>query len=71
MKKGKLQTYYVRTLCVNINYISTKGGKIEGKKGGKRKKKTKKKKGGRMSTWKKRVGEKRKNKKKKIKWGEE
>jgi hypothetical protein len=45
MKKGKLQTYYVRTLCVNINYISTKGGKIEGKKGGKRKKKTKKKRG--------------------------
>jgi len=42
MKKNKLHTYYVKTFCVNTNYISTKGGKIRGK----RKKKTKEKKGG-------------------------
>jgi len=34
MKKNKFHAYYVRTFYVNINYISTKGGKIEGQKRG-------------------------------------
>ncbi len=34
MKKKNFHAYYVRTFCVNINYIPTKGGKIEGEKRG-------------------------------------